>query len=74
MPPPTTLSPLRLRFKRWDARPAASPASGGGSCSLPATSWLLAVGEPPWAACQRLPALPVSPAAWGRPAASEQSP
>lgn len=46
-------------------------------CSLSATSWLLVVGEPPWAACQRLPALPVPPAACsprGRRAASEQSP
>lgn len=65
LPPSITLSPLRLRLKRWDACPAASPASGvgGGLCSLSTTSWLLAVGEPPWAACQRLPALPVSPAA-----------
>ena len=78
LPPPTALSPLRLRLKWWDARPAASPASrGGGLCSLSATSRLLAVREPPWATCQRLPALPVSPAACsprGRPAASEQSP
>lgn len=32
----------------------------GGFCSLPATSWPPAVREAPWAACQSLPALPVS--------------
>ena len=44
LPPPTMLSPLCLRLKWWDARPAASPASRGGWLVF-ALCYLQAVGH-----------------------------
>lgn len=85
LPPPITLSPLRLRLKQWDACAAASPASGVGGQLVFPLHYLLAVGGrraslgrlpeaacPPRVPCCLQPAAACSPR--GRPAASEQSP